>query len=34
MDGYQWALAPAGHDERHVRQILEVQADRNYPQSV
>lgn len=31
MDGYQWALATAAHDERHVRQILEVKADSNYP---
>ncbi len=32
-DGYQWALTAAGHDERHVRQILEVKADPNYPAS-
>ena len=31
MDGYQWALTVASHDERHVRQILEVKADPNYP---
>jgi len=31
MDGYQWALTVAAHDERHVRQILEVKADANYP---
>ena len=31
MDGYQWALAIAAHDERHVRQILEVKADPNFP---
>jgi hypothetical protein len=31
MDGYQWALTAAAHDERHVRQILEVKADPNYP---
>jgi hypothetical protein len=31
MDGYQWALTVAAHDERHVRQILEVKADPNYP---
>ena len=31
MDGYQWALTAAGHDERHVRQILEVKADPSYP---
>ena len=30
-DGYQWALTVAAHDERHVRQILEVKADPNYP---
>jgi hypothetical protein len=31
MDGYQWALTLAAHDERHVRQMLEVKADANYP---
>lgn len=31
MDGYQWILTAAGHDERHVRQILEVKEDPNYP---
>ena len=31
MDGYQWTLAVAAHDERHVRQIEEVQADAKYP---
>jgi DinB family protein len=31
MDGYQWALTLAAHDERHVRQILEVKAHANYP---
>jgi len=31
MDGYQWALTVAAHDERHVRQILELKADPNYP---
>jgi hypothetical protein len=30
-DGYQWALTAAAHDERHVRQILEVKADPRYP---
>ncbi|HKV95811.1 MAG TPA: DinB family protein [Candidatus Angelobacter sp.] len=30
-DGYQWALIAAAHDERHVRQILEVKASPNYP---
>jgi len=33
LDGYQWALTVALHDERHVRQILEVQADPNYPRN-
>lgn len=31
MDGYQWALMVAAHNERHVRQILEVKQDPNYP---
>lgn len=31
MDGYQWLLTVAGHDERHVRQIEEVKADPAYP---
>jgi hypothetical protein len=31
MDGYQWALAVAAHDRRHVQQILEVKADPHYP---
>ena len=31
MDGYQWALTVARHDERHVRQILEVQQHPEYP---
>ena len=34
MDGYQWALTVAAHDQRHVGQILEVQADPNYPRGV
>jgi hypothetical protein len=33
MDGYQWALTVAAHDQRHVFQILEVKADPNYPAS-
>jgi hypothetical protein len=33
MDGYQWALTVAGHDQRHVCQMLEVQADANYPRA-
>jgi len=31
MDGYQWILAACGHVERHVKQILEVKADPNFP---
>ena len=31
MDGYQWILATAAHTERHVKQILEVKADPNFP---
>jgi len=31
MDGYQWAIGMAAHDERHIRQIEELQADANYP---
>jgi hypothetical protein len=31
MDGYQWVLAAAAHAERHVKQILEVKADSNFP---
>lgn len=31
MDGYQFALTVAAHDERHVRQMLDVQADPSYP---
>jgi hypothetical protein len=31
MDGYQWALTAAAHDQRHVAQILEVKDDLNYP---
>ncbi len=32
-DGYQWVLTVAGHDERHVRQMLEVKAHPNYPRA-
>jgi hypothetical protein len=31
VDGYQWALTAAAHDERHVRQILELKAGAGYP---
>jgi hypothetical protein len=31
MDGYQWLLAAAAHNERHTKQILEVKADPNFP---
>jgi DinB family protein len=30
-DGYQWALTAAAHDERHVRQMLELKGDPKYP---
>lgn len=33
MDGYQWILTAAGHDQRHVRQILEVKQNPSYPAS-
>jgi hypothetical protein len=33
MDGYQWILACAAHDERHAKQMLEVKADPNFPGS-
>lgn len=32
-DGYQWLLATAAHTERHIQQIREVKADRNFPTS-
>ena len=31
LDGYEWALAAAGHAARHTAQILEVKADPNFP---
>jgi len=31
LDGYEWALAAAGHSARHTQQILEVKADPNFP---
>ncbi len=31
MDGYQWALAAVAHDERHVRQILELKEHPGWP---
>jgi hypothetical protein len=31
MDAYQWLLLISGHSERHTRQLLEVQADPNFP---
>jgi hypothetical protein len=33
MDGYQFVLTVAGHNERHVRQIEEVKADPHYPRA-
>lgn len=32
IDGYQLILAACGHTERHVKQILEVKADPNFPE--
>jgi hypothetical protein len=32
MDGYQWILACAAHDERHAKQMLEVKADASFPE--
>jgi len=31
LDGYEWILAAAAHSERHMKQILEVKADPNFP---
>jgi hypothetical protein len=31
LDGYEWILFIAGHSERHTKQILEVEADPNFP---
>jgi hypothetical protein len=31
MDGYQWVLGTAAHNERHTKQILEIRADTNFP---
>lgn len=33
MDGYEWILLIGGHSERHMKQILEVKADPNFPKS-
>jgi hypothetical protein len=33
MDGYEFILFIAAHSERHVKQILEVKADPNFPKS-
>jgi len=30
-DAYQWLLFLSGHTERHIAQIAEVKADRNFP---
>jgi hypothetical protein len=32
MDGYQWILAAAAHNERHAKQMLEVMASCEFPQ--
>ncbi len=31
LDGYQWVLLAAAHNERHTLQILEVKGDGQYP---
>ena len=31
MDAYQWLLFESAHSERHMKQILEVKADPNFP---
>jgi hypothetical protein len=31
MDGYQWVLGTAAHNERHTKQILEIKADADFP---
>jgi hypothetical protein len=33
LDAYEWVLFLAAHSERHLKQILEVKADPNYPKS-
>ena len=31
LDAYQWVLFLAAHSERHLKQLLEVKADPNFP---
>jgi hypothetical protein len=33
IDGYQLIMAACGHTERHVKQILEVKSDPNFPET-
>lgn len=33
LDAYEWVVFIAGHSERHLKQILEVNADPNFPKS-
>jgi hypothetical protein len=33
LDGYQWVLFLTAHSERHLKQILEVKADPNFPKA-
>ena len=33
LDGYEWLLFISAHSERHTKQILEVEADANYPKN-
>lgn len=34
LDGYQWILALAGHNARHIEQMLEVKACAGFPESL
>ena len=31
LDAYEWLLFVSAHSERHTKQILEVEADPNFP---
>lgn len=33
LDAYEWVLFVAAHSERHLKQILEVKADPNFPKA-
>ena len=34
LDCYEWMLFVTAHSERHLKQILEVKADPNFPEGV